>query len=55
MILNFPLSQNVIIITEICQSPTLRLKALNKHSIIHIIYIEMKDVMSNLTKRQHKC
>ena len=27
---------------EICKAPTLRLKALNKHSIKHIIYIEME-------------
>ena len=26
---------------EICKAPTLRLKALNKHSITHIMYIEM--------------
>ena len=27
---------------EICKAPTLRLKALNKHSIAHIMYIEME-------------
>ena len=27
---------------EICKAPTLRLKAPNKHSITHIMYIEMK-------------
>ena len=27
---------------EICKAPTLRLKALNKHSITHIMYIEME-------------
>ena len=32
----------IIIITEICKAPTLRLKALNKHSITHIMYIEME-------------
>ena len=32
----------VIIIMEICKAPTLRLKALNKYSITHIMYIEMK-------------
>ena len=26
----------------ICKAPTLRLKALNKHSITHIMYIEME-------------
>ena len=33
---------NVIIIMEICKAPTLRLKALNKYSITHIMYIEME-------------
>ena len=32
---------------EICKAPTQRLKALNKHNITHIIYIEME---KNLTK-----
>ena len=32
----------IIMIMEICKAPTLRLKALNKHSITHIMYIEMK-------------
>ena len=27
---------------EICKAPTLRLKALNKHSITHKMYIEME-------------
>ena len=27
---------------EICKAPTLRLKALNKHSITHTMYIEME-------------
>ena len=27
---------------EICKVPTLRLKALDKHSITHIMYIEME-------------
>ena len=29
---------------EICKAPTLRLKALNKHT--HIIYIEMENVIT---------
>ena len=29
----------------ICKAPTLQLKALNKHGIIHIMYIEM-DMLS---------
>ena len=40
MILPCPLL--TIIIIEICKAPTLRLKALNKHSITHMIYIEME-------------
>ena len=27
---------------EICKAPTLRLKALNKHNITHIMYIKME-------------
>ena len=37
----------IIIIMEICKAPTLRLKALNKHSITHVMYIEMENVISN--------
>ena len=33
----------IIIIMEICKAPTLRLKALNKHT--HIMYIEMENVI----------
>ena len=32
----------IIILIEICKAPTLRLKALNKRSITHIMYIEME-------------
>ena len=32
----------IIIIMEICKAPTLQLKALNKHSIKHTMYIEME-------------
>ena len=32
---------------EICEAPILRLKVLNKHSIAHIMYIEMENVISN--------
>ena len=39
-----------IIIMEICKAPTLRLKALNKHNITHIMYIEMENIISNLSK-----
>ena len=31
-----------MIIMEICKAPTLRLKALNKHGVTHITYIEME-------------
>ena len=34
--------QFIITIMEICKAPTLRLKALNKHSITHIMYIGME-------------
>ena len=30
---------------EICKAPTLRLKALNKHSITRIMYIEKKSLL----------
>ena len=30
--------------------PTLHLKALNKYNITHIMYIEMENVTSSLTK-----
>ena len=32
----------LMIVMDICKAPTLRLKALNKHSITHIMYIEME-------------
>ena len=34
----------IIIIMEICKAPTQRLKALNKHNITHIMYIEMENL-----------
>ena len=37
----------LVIIMEMCKAPTLRLKAPNKHSITHIMYIEMENVTSN--------
>ena len=42
----------IIIIMEICKAPTLRLKALNKHNITHIMYIEME--MLSVTKMYRK-
>ena len=39
----------IIIIMEICQAPTLRLKALNKYSITHIMYIETENGISSKT------
>ena len=33
----------MMIIKEICKAPTLRLKALNKHRITYILYIEMEN------------
>ena len=35
---------------EICKVPTWQLKALKKHNITHIIYIEMENVIRNWTK-----
>ena len=40
----------IIIIMEICKALTLRLKSPIKHNIAHIMYIEMENVISNLTK-----
>ena len=40
----------IIIIREICKAPTLQLKALNKLNIAHIMYTEMENVISSLTK-----
>ena len=31
---------------EICKAPTLQLKALNKHSITHVMYIEMEMLLA---------
>ena len=41
-----------IIIMAICKAPTLRLKALNKHSIPHIMYTDMENVISNKKKKK---
>ena len=41
------LSLIIIIIMDISKGPTL--KALNKHSVTRIVYIEMETVISNLT------
>ena len=40
-----------VILIEICKAPTLHLKALNNHSITHIMYIEMENVISNKFKK----
>ena len=37
---------------EICKTPSLRLKALNKHT--HIMYIEMENVIKNKKKKKKK-
>ena len=39
----------IMIIMEICKAPTLRLKALNKHT--HIMYIEMENVIKTKQKK----
>ena len=36
----------IIIIMEIFKAPTLWLKALNKHSITHIMYIEIEMLLA---------
>ena len=36
---------------EICKVPTLRLRVLNKHSVTHIMYIEMENVIRKKTKQ----
>ena len=36
---------------EICKAPAVRLKALNKHNMTHIMYIEMENVACNLLKK----
>ena len=41
-----------IIIMEICKAPTLRLKALNKRSITHIMDLEMENVISSNDNRR---
>ena len=38
---------------EICKAPTLRLKVLKKHSITHIMYIEM-EILSAIKKLKIK-
>ena len=35
----------MMMIMGTCKAPTLRLKAPNKHSITHIMYIEMENVI----------
>ena len=41
----------MIIIMEIYKAPTLRLKAQNKHNITHIVYIEMENVIRNVSPK----
>ena len=38
----------IMIIMDICKTPTLWLKVLNKHNMIHIMCIKMENVISNL-------
>ena len=44
---SFITTTTTTIIMEIYKAFTLRLKALNKHNITHIMYIEMENVISN--------
>ena len=39
---------------EISKAPTLRLKALNKHSITHIMYMEMLSVTNMDVRKKEK-
>ena len=41
-----------MIIMDICKAPTLRLKALNKHT--HIMYIEMENVIKKAEKKKKR-
>ena len=45
----------IIIIRVICKASTLRLKAPNKHSVTHTMYIKMDNAMSNFTKILRQC
>ena len=47
------LSHLIIIIMETCKAPTLQLKALKKHNMTHMMYIEMENVISSLKKLTH--
>ena len=39
------------LLLEMCKVPTTpQLEALNKHYVTHIMYVEMKNVICNLTK-----
>ena len=38
---------------EICKAPTLRLKALSKNSITHLMYIEMGNISSKNNKNNN--
>ena len=46
----------IIVRLEICKAPTLQIKAMNKHSISHIMSIEMEIVINNknLYKKEKK-
>ena len=39
---------------EICKAPTLRHKVLNKHSITHVMYIEMENVIRKKRERERE-
>lgn len=47
----------LLLIIEICNAPTLRLKVLTKYGIAHIMCIEIENGIHNLTicTVQHKC
>ena len=52
---DLPKRKSLVIRMEICKAPTLQLEVLNKQSIIHIMYIEMDNVIieHNYVKDAH--
>ena len=38
-----------VIITDVCKTPVLRVKALKKHDMSHMMYFEIENVICDLT------
>ena len=49
-VIDWCVARIIIIMLEICKAPTVRPKALDKHYTHNIAYIEMENVIPNLTK-----